>query len=177
MRPLQRGQARLNPTRHPRGPWKDLSRTGSWPFWTALAGIAVFILDRVTKYWVSHSLNLGQELWSHWPVHILYTINRGAAFSILPDADWLFLVVALGVVLAIGWRWRLLARQPAWTQAGVGLLLGGAVANAVDRFTQGYVVDFIQLPHWPVFNVADSGITIGVVALVIRIVIAGRTSG
>ncbi|HVB14111.1 MAG TPA: signal peptidase II [Candidatus Dormibacteraeota bacterium] len=141
-----------------------------------MAAILVFLLDRITKYWVSHSLALGQQLWPGWPVHIYYTVNSGAAFSILPDADWLFLAVAVGVVLAIVWKWRLLAVQPAWLQAGVGLLLGGALANAVDRVTQGYVVDFIQIPHWPIFNVADSGITVGVVILVVRIALAERTS-
>jgi signal peptidase II len=142
-----------------------------------VAALIVFLLDRVTKFWVTHSMTLGEQLFPSWPVHILYTINSGAAFSILPDADWLFLAVAVGVVLAIAWKWRLLAEQPGWVQVGVGLLLGGALANAVDRVTQGYVVDFIQLPHWPVFNVADSGITVGVVVLMIRITMAGRERG
>ncbi len=56
----------------------------------------------------------------------------------------------------------------------MGLLLGGALANAVDRVTEGYVVDFIQFPHFPIFNVADSGITVGVVILLVRITLAGR---
>ncbi len=142
-----------------------------------MAAVLVFALDRITKYWVTHSLVLGQQLFPSWPVHILYTVNNGAAFSIFPDADWLFLGVAVLVVLAITWRWRQLATQPGWVQVGVGLLLGGALANAADRVTQGYVVDFIQLPHWPVFNVADSGITVGVVILVVRITMSGRGGG
>jgi len=139
-----------------------------------VAAISVFVVDRVTKFWVTHSLTLGQRLWPGWPVHIYYTTNSGAAFSLLPSANWLFLAVAVLVVAAILWRWRLLALEPWWVQAGVGLLLGGAIANAVDRVTQGYVVDFIQLPRWPVFNVADSGITVGVAILVARIILASR---
>ncbi|MGA8206563.1 MAG: signal peptidase II [Candidatus Dormiibacterota bacterium] len=139
-----------------------------------MAAISVFLVDRLTKFWVTHSLTLGQQLWPGWPVHIYYTINNGAAFSLLPSANWLFLVVAVLVVAAILWRWRLLTLEPWWVQVGVGLLLGGAIANAVDRVTQGYVVDFIQLPHWPVFNVADSGISIGVAILVVRIILASR---
>ena len=153
-----------------------MTRSRRWPLWTAAAAILVFIVDRLTKFWVSHSLALGQQLWPSWPVHIYYTENSGAAFSILPSANWLFLGVAVLVVVAIAWRWRLLAVESWWVQAGVGLLLGGAVANALDRVTQGYVVDFIQLPHWPVFNVADSGITVGVVTLVVRITLAGRSA-
>jgi signal peptidase II len=151
-----------------------LSRTQPLPLWTAVAAISVFVIDRLTKYWVTHSLTLGQQLWPGSLVHIYYTVNSGAAFSILPSANWLFLAVAVLVVAAILWRWRLLALEPGWVQVGVGLLLGGAIANAVDRVTQGYVVDFIQLPHWPVFNVADSGITVGVVILVARVVLASR---
>jgi signal peptidase II len=151
-----------------------LTRTQPLPLWTAVAAISVFVVDRLTKFWVTHSLTVGQQLWPGWPVHIYYTVNSGAAFSILPSANWLFLAVAVLVVVAIFWRRRLLAREPWWVQVGVGLLLGGAVANAVDRVTQGYVVDFIQLPHWPVFNVADSGITVGVVILVARIALASR---
>lgn len=139
-----------------------------------MAAISVFVVDRLTKFWVTHSLTLGQQLWPGWPVHIYYTINNGAAFSLLPSANWLFLAVAVLVVAAILWRWRLLVLEPWWVQVGVGLLLGGAIANAVDRVTQGYVVDFIQLPHWPVFNVADSGISIGVAILVARIILASR---
>jgi len=153
-----------------------LTRPRRWPLWTGAAAVALFALDRITKFWVTNALSPGQELWPSWPVHILYTENSGAAFSILPEADWLFLAVALGVVLAIVWKWRMLALQPAWVQLGVGLLLGGAIANALDRVSQGFVVDFIQIPHWPVFNVADSGITIGVVLLVVRITLAGRAS-
>jgi signal peptidase II len=151
-----------------------LTEVRHWPLWTAVAGALVFALDRATKFWVSHSLLPGQQLWPSLPVHIYYAENSGAAFSILPNADWLFLVVAVTVVAAIAWRWRLLSRDPWWVQVGVGMLLGGAVANAWDRISQGYVVDFIQLPHWPVFNVADSGITLGVVVVFIRIFLSGR---
>jgi len=139
-----------------------------------VAATVVFVLDRLTKLWVTHSLALGQQLWPNLPIHIYYTINNGAAFSILPDADWLFLAVAVVLLVVVAWKWQLLALQPGWVQVGVGALLGGAVANAVDRVGQGYVVDFMQLPHWPVFNVADSGITVGVVILVIRITTAGQ---
>ncbi len=162
------------PTRDPTRSRGVLSRSRPWPLWTGVAAILVFGVDRLTKFWVTHSLALGQQLWPSSPVHIYYTENSGAAFSILPSADWLFLAVALAVVLVIAWRWRLLALQPWWVQTGVGLLLGGALANAVDRVTEGYVVDFIQFPHFPIFNVADSGITVGVVILLVRITLAGR---
>jgi len=149
----------------------------AWPIGALVAAVLVFALDRLTKFWVTHSLFLGQELWPGAPVHIHYIENTGAAFSILPNVDWLFLLVAAVVVVAALWYWRRLAREAWWVQAAVGMVVGGAVSNAIDRFTQGYVVDFIQLPHWPVFNVADSGITVGMVLIVLRFLLQGRREG
>ena len=142
-----------------------------------VAAVVVFGLDRLTKFWVTHALFLGQELWPGAPVHIHYIENSGAAFSILPNLDWLFLLVALLVVGAALWYWRRLASEHWWVQAAVGMVVGGAIANGIDRITQGYVVDFIQLPHWPVFNVADSGITVGMVLLVLRFLLESRRDG
>lgn len=154
-----------------------LTRSRPWPLGTTLAAILVFAADRATKFWISHSLALGQQLWPQSPVHIYFTENSGAAFSVLPNFDWLFLAVATVLVVAVVWRWRALARESWWLQAGVGLLIGGALSNALDRLLQGYVVDFIQLPRFPVFNVADSGITVGVLILVVRIVLVNRSLG
>lgn len=156
---------------------RTAARPGSWPLWLVVAAVAVFVIDRLTKFWVVHSLGLGQELWPGAPVHIHYIENSGAAFSILPNLDWLFLLVALLVVAAAIWFWRRLAAEHWWVQAAVGMVVGGAVANGIDRITQGYVVDFIQLPHWPVFNVADSGITVGMVLVVLRFLLEGRRDG
>lgn len=122
-------------------------------------------------------MRLGEVLWPRLPVHVDYTVNPGAAFSILPNDEWLFLGVALLVLAAVAWRWRELAAQPWWLQVGVGALLGGTVANGLDRLVQGYVIDFIELPHWPVFNVADSGITLGAVLLVLRVLQSNWSHG
>ncbi len=150
-----------------------MSALRSWPALTVWAGLVVFALDRLTKLWVSRSLYLGQQVWPSLPVHIDYTVNSGAAFSLLPDQDWLFVAVALLVLGLAAWRWQALGREPWWVQLAVGMLLGGTVANALDRVTQGYVIDFIQIPHFPVFNVADSGITLGAALLVLRVVRSG----
>ena len=164
------------PARRPGATEASRARTGlgSWPV-TALAAAAItFGLDRVTKFWVTRSLVPGQELFPNWPVHIQYVENSGAAFSILPNYDWLFLLVAAAVIGAAIWYRHRLAAEGWWVQAAVGMVVGGALANAIDRLTQGYVVDFIQLPHWPVFNVADSGITVGMVLLVVRLLMQAR---
>ena len=99
------------------------------------------------------------------------TRNPGAAFSIGTGATVLFTAVAAGVVVAIARSARRL-RSMSWAIA-LGLLLGGALGNLGDRLfrapgpLRGYVVDWIRLPHWPVFNLADSAIVVGGALLVL----------
>lgn len=128
----------------------------------AATAAAVIALDHLSKWIVTSALAPGRE----WPqgglVAIHYTENRGAAFSLLPQFQWVFLVAAVLVsVYILGWGYRIGATP--YRQIVLGAILGGAISNALDRFTQGYVVDFIDLRRWPVFNLADCAIVIGVV--------------
>lgn len=120
-------------------------------------------------------------------LNLVHTHNRGAAFSLLSDgAAWqvaLLVAVAVAVIGVLGgWLYRLGRREPA-TRLALALILGGAVGNLIDRVRLGYVVDFIDVHwyaayHYPAFNVADSGITLGAVlliALLIREEFAGRS--
>ena len=99
--------------------------------------------------------------------------NRGVSFGLLSSGPeftrWALTAFALGVSVALG-VWLTRATRP-WLAPGLGLILGGAVGNAVDRIRFGAVFDFIDLHgfgyHWPAFNVADSAITVGVVLLLI----------
>ena len=133
-----------------------------------LAAVAVLVLglDVVSKVLVV------AELTGRPPVRLLggllkltETRNAGAAFSIGPGATVLFSVVAIGVVVVIARTARRLVSR-GWA-ISMGMLLGGALGNLSDRLfrapgpLRGRVVDWIQLPHWPVFNVADSAIVIG----------------
>jgi signal peptidase II len=98
-------------------------------------------------------------------LRLTLTRNSGAAFSIGTGTTWLFTVVAVAVVIVIIRSARSLASR-GWAIA-FGLLLGGALGNLSDRLLRapgplrGWVVDWIELPHWPVFNVADSAIVVG----------------
>ena len=101
-----------------------------------------------------------------------YLRNPGAAFSLGADGyTVLFTLIAVAVIVAILRMARSLASAP-WAVA-IGLLLGGALGNLTDRLTRGpgplrgWVVDFLQLPHWPVFNLADSAICCGGVLIVL----------
>lgn len=125
----------------------------------------VFGVDHLTKWLVVSHLELGQQWPSSGPVTIHHIHNRGAAFGLFPELQTVFLGVAVAVSLYIIFAGPRFAQGTA-AQVTLGAILGGAVANAVDRFTQGYVVDFIDLQRWPVFNVADSCIVVGIIVAV-----------
>ena len=130
-------------------------------------GIAVLVifLDQGSKFLIRQVMVLHESV----PVvpgifHISYILNRGAAFGILENQQWFFLAIAAVLVgLYVLFR-RKIPRQGC-VQYGLGLLLGGAFGNAVDRFFHGAVTDFFDFRVWPVFNVADMGIVAGVVLL------------
>jgi signal peptidase II len=109
--------------------------------------------------------------------HILFltvTRNRGAAFGLFQNFTLGFLLVSIAVMIGILFYYGRLRRRD-WTgRLGLALIFGGAISNAYDRGIQGSVIDFIQVPHWPVFNVADSAITVGVVLLVLGGLFRGR---
>ncbi|HSP65677.1 MAG TPA: signal peptidase II [Candidatus Deferrimicrobium sp.] len=137
--------------------------------WVLLGTAAlVFLLDHLTKWLVTQNIALGDQVPATGPITIHHIENRGAAFGLFPQMQFIFLAVAgavAGYILVAGRRFG----PGVFPQVLLGMVLGGALANAVDRVIQGYVVDFIDLQRWPVFNVADmaivSGILIGVLTL------------
>ncbi len=139
-----------------------------------LLAVAVFVyaLDQATKALVVARMHYGV------PVNLLgsvlrlyYTRNPGAAFSVGETYTIIFTAIAVGVVITILRLSRKLFSLP-WALA-LGLLLGGAFGNLTDRLARdpgvlrGWVVDFIQVPHWPIFNLADSAICVGGVLMVL----------
>jgi signal peptidase II len=124
----------------------------------------VFVLDQVTKALVRSGLAVGQENPVLPAVTLVHVRNRGVAFSALEGRTGLVtLVIGLAVLALVIWFARHATRRLVWLP--VGLLAGGAAGNIVDRARHGAVTDFIKLPAWPAFNVADMAITFGVLAL------------
>jgi signal peptidase II len=132
------------------------------------AGIAIviFILDRTTKSLVATQIPYGTEmpLVGHL-VGITNIRNSGAAFGVAPAGAGLFLIAS--VVVAIGLALYVF-RNPGdiWSFGPLGLIMGGTVGNGFDRIVNGTVTDFVNVHFWPVFNVADSAISVGVVLLI-----------
>ena len=127
--------------------------------------LVIIALDQGSKWLIQQGMTLHESI----PVipgffHITYILNRGAAFGILENQRWLFLIMAILVfVLYAVFRKKLPEHRA--VQAGAGMLLGGAFGNALDRFLHGAVVDFFDFRIWPVFNIADIGIVVGVCLL------------
>jgi signal peptidase II len=137
--------------------------------------IVIVILDLWTKGIATESLTLYRPVELTSWLNMTLAHNYGAAFSFLSDAGgwqrWLFTGLASVVtVVLIVWMFRLQAREKL-TAAALGLIIGGAVGNLIDRIMNGYVVDFIDVYyqgyHWPAFNVADSAITGGVILMLL----------
>ena len=105
-------------------------------------------------------------------VRFTYVENRGAAFGLLQDQTVFFVFVGILVVGVIAASYRYLPRSGFLVHLALGLQLGGAVGNLIDRVRQGYVVDFVDFGYhsnwWPVFNVADSAIVVGVALLALN---------
>lgn len=142
--------------------------------WIWLA-VVVVILDQLTKYIASTSLEMYQPIAVMPMFNWTLMHNTGAAFSFLAESGgwqrWFFAAIAL-VVSAVIVLWiKRLEQHEKWQAIALALILGGAIGNVIDRIWLGYVVDFIQVYYqqwyWPAFNIADSAICVGAVMLVI----------
>lgn len=138
-----------------------------------LLGIAGFVvlLDQASKALVRSKLEIGEE-WFPLPdllpfVRILHWRNTGAAFGIFPQAGLVFTIVAVLVSLAIVFYWSYVPSQQRLVQLALAMQLGGALGNLTSRLAQGIVTDIFAVGNFPVFNVADSSISIGVAILII----------
>jgi signal peptidase II len=145
-----------------------IDRLSRRQIYAVIIGTAAFVaaFDHLTKWLVASHLALGQQVWPNAIVSIDRVQNTGAAFSVLPQLHWFYLAVALVVslyILFFGYKYG----TTWYRQVLIGMILGGALSNGVDRLVQGYVVDFIDFHFWPVFNVADSCIVIAIVVLLV----------
>jgi signal peptidase II len=137
-------------------------------------GAAAFViaLDQASKAIVRASLDRG-ESWPDpdWPVRIRYVTNTGAAFGILEDQTVFLIVMAFIGLGAIYLYYRYPPFDHLAAPAAIGLILGGACGNPIDRIRLGEVTDFIDFPRFPAFNVADSSINVGIAIIVIGYVL------
>ena len=145
--------------------------------WLLAVSILIILADQAVKAWVTSTFTPGQTLPMLPPVlHLTYEQNTGAAFGLF--RGYLFICIFFSAVV-ISWilwsalRGNTVAKLLEW---GAALILGGAVGNLIDRVRLGYVIDFIDLRVWPVFNIADSAITVGVGLVILHSFLEGRSA-
>jgi signal peptidase II len=130
----------------------------------AAVAAVVVILDQVTKSLVRSNIALGDQDKFLPGVTLVHDRNTGVAFSLFAGGGALVLAFTLAaLVLLIAYLARRPERPLLWLPTG--MLVGGAIGNLIDRISRGGVTDFVKLPHWPAFNVADISITLGVLTL------------
>jgi signal peptidase II len=123
-------------------------------------------LDQLTKHLIRTGIDVGDSHKFFLGIKLVHVRNTGVAFSLFSGGGTVVLVftlVALGVLLAY---FTVRPSRP-WLWLPTGLLIGGALGNLIDRIAHGAVTDFVKLPLWPAFNVADMAITVGVITLLL----------
>ncbi len=141
------------------------------PLSTVLAIIVVLVLDRVTKMWAASNLPYQVPVTVIPGLENVFTLtyirNSGAAFGLFPQAATIFAIIKIVVVIALVVWYHKLPVQHFLVRVSVGMIQGGAIGNLIDRLTAGSVVDFLHFHFWPIFNVADSAVSVGVVILAV----------
>lgn len=129
--------------------------------------ILVAFIDQLTKFMIKQNFQLNQST----PIienvlHLTYITNTGSAFGLFKGLNLFFISFSIIVIAAIFHYLKKIKDNEKALQLSVGLLLGGTLGNLIDRLAYGSVVDFIDFRIWPVFNVADSAVTISIVLLI-----------
>jgi signal peptidase II len=155
------------------------SRQSSWRAFRdpLLIGILItaLVVDQITKQLVLNNLGIGAS----WPdgngfFRFTFVRNNGTAFGLFQDNGTLLTFVSMGAVALIVYFYREAVMVSWFTRTALGLQLGGALGNLIDRFRHGYVVDFLDVGPWPIFNIADSAIIAGIVALIAYFTLFGE---
>ncbi len=138
--------------------------------------------DQLSKWWIQTNLYPGQSIPPTGFFRITYEQNTGAAFSIFSGrADILAVVSIFGVILILVYNFFAYRRYPflntRLNKVALGLMLGGTIGNLIDRLWLHFVRDFVDVGSWPVFNVADSSLDVGVVIFAISILFLSGAKG
>jgi len=132
-----------------------------------LIALILLFVDQFSKYIIRQNMSLAESI----PViksifHITYVENMGIAFGLFPQGHSLFIVISLIIILGIIFFERKKVIKSLKERFCLGLILGGALGNLIDRLRFGFVIDFLDFRIWPVFNLADSGVCIGGILMV-----------
>ncbi|MCF8007177.1 MAG: signal peptidase II [Methylovulum sp.] len=140
--------------------------------WLGLS-LLILVLDQASKLTIDATMPLYSSIAILPSFNLTYVRNTGAAFSFLSEAGgwqrWFFAALALSISVSIIIWMKRLQKHETLLAVALSLVLGGAIGNLIDRLAYGYVIDFLDIFyntwHWPAFNIADAGITIGVILM------------
>jgi len=142
-----------------------LRRFGLQDLLFVLTATLVLAADQLSKHWIREALPPGGSYPSASFPRLTYVTNTGSAFGLFNNQAFLLAITAVVGVAAILLYYRYASADHNFLRLSLGLQLGGAVGNLTDRVRFGQVTDFIEVGFWPVFNLADSAIVVGVVIL------------
>ncbi len=131
--------------------------------------LLIVLLDQLTKFLIKQNFQLNESI----PIinkifHLTYITNTGSAFGLFKGLNSIFMIFSIVVIIGVFYYLRKkIKNNEKLLQISVGLLLGGTIGNLIDRLLYGAVIDFLDFRIWPVFNIADSAVTISVILLVI----------
>ena len=133
-----------------------------------LSTFLIVSFDQLSKFLIAGSFKLNQSL----PIindvfHLTFVKNTGAGFGIFRGYNIFLIFISMFVVGIILYYYRKIGENERLLQLLVGFIFGGVVGNLIDRIRLGYVIDFLDFRIWPVFNIADSFVTIGIIGLII----------
>jgi signal peptidase II len=158
----------------PRGSWRDVV--------FAAVALIVVLADQLSKAWIRTRLAVGQSLFDVGFFQVIHVRNTGAAFGIFKEHTSAIIVVVFIEILvlllvAFFLRSRLSFIDGMPVRVGLGLILGGAIGNQIDRLRLGYVTDFLDFKVWPAFNVADASAVVGAIIIAFAILFLVKSIG
>jgi signal peptidase II len=157
-----------------RSSWRD--------FIFAAVACIVVLSDQLSKAWIRTRLALGQTLFDVGFFQIIHVRNTGAAFGTFKEHTAVIIVIVfieiiilLLIVFFLRNRLSFIDGMP--VRIGLGLVMGGAIGNQIDRLRLGYVTDFLDFKVWPAFNVADASAVVGAIIIALAIIFLAKSTG
>ena len=141
-------------------------------FWTLFPSI--FLFDQITKYLVYKNLALGQSIPDDFFIKITYARNTGTAFSLFSSYGSLLLIISIFVAVFFTVYFLMIEKPKLTMRLFISLVVAGALGNIIDRVRFGYVNDFIDVGFWPIFNIADSSISIALTIYFIDLIFLNK---
>lgn len=138
-----------------------------------IVAAAVIIVDQIVKYAVMNSIEIGETVFHNPILSLTHLHNEGAAWSMLEGKMWFFYIITAVTCAVVVYILAKNLKSSKWLTIGLSLILGGAIGNFIDRIRLNYVVDMFQVEffNFPIFNVADMALTVGVGCVFIYILL------